>query len=439
MARSARAVRATQLGSLPIVRTGVLRRSARIAQSPHHIEARERHHVVPMRVQGNARKPRTPPQSIPDHVGRKRVLSVTDLVSPSWCEYAYLYNILAQSHLPLQQRPQSITTPQGNVLTPSWAQLQAREEVLARGVAVHDAIEREIQPVALTFRLAAPADEWALSLLQFAAGLYVARTRGCAREVPVVGYVHGRMVRGIVDELRHDGCTLTLSDTKTRRSSRLPPEMDQLQARLQVMLYKRLVDGLCRGLTESETEHMDPYAEPTSVETLCDTLQLDIDAPLSDVFQEDVATMVRTTPTPWTTLDIRALSLRSVQALARKALGPSLKRSIARQLELVYVRRQSAKPLGVVRFHAEPKILQDYLARVFLLLQGTRTPEGVAVHATRRCDSCAWREGCEWREAQAAAALPERYQRQSPREKYSDEALWSEFGIPEYELAHLQW
>lgn len=441
MVRGARAMRPSPLWRVAEPARAQVRRSPRLTQRTLlalNVAARERHTATTVRSRKTPRKPIEPPHSISDHVERKRVLSVTDLVSPSWCEYAYLYNILGQSHLPLWQRPASITTPDGNVLTPSWTQLQAREDTLARGTEIHDAMEREVQPIRLTFRLVSPADEWALYLLQFAAGIHAARTSGCAREVPVLGYVQGRLVRGIVDELRREGTSLLLSDTKTRRSSRLPTELDQLQARLQVMLYKRLVDSLYLGITGQESEAMDPYAEPVSLDTLGATLQLDMDAPLSSEFHADVQTMIQTTATPWKPSEASHLTLHTVLALARQALGRHNTQHVAHELELVYVQRDTAQPLGVARFHTEPTLLQDYLEHLFLLLHGRRAPEGVAAQSTRRCDSCAWREGCEWRDAQAKAAL-EKTRRPACDATASDDVLWSEFDIPDHHLALLEW
>lgn len=448
MARQARALRQSTLWGAPEVVQVQVRKSARVARrsacaSVAHTREQSTRASPPRK---RTWRPPTPPRSITDHIERKRVLSVTDLVSPSWCEYAYLYNILAQSHLPLLQRPTSITTPQGNVLTPSWAQLVARDEILAQGIKVHEAIEREVQPVELTFRFVAPADRWALFLLQFAAGVHAARTTGRAREVPVLGYVHGRLVRGIIDELRREGSAVLVSDTKTRRSMRLPPELDQLQARLQVMLYKRLVDSLYSGITGTSAGADDAYAEPVSIPAVCDTLQLDLDAPLSDELHEDLETMVRTSATPWTLDEMTGLTMRAALQLARSALKERSEVRISRQLELVYVHRDTQDaPLGVSHFDTNPELLQNYLDRVFLLLDGDRAPEGVGVQATRRCESCAWREGCEWREAQARAAAAKAADRCKLKDSTAhlaataDDALWNEFDIPEHHLHLLEW
>ncbi|WFD43411.1 hypothetical protein MPSI1_002072 [Malassezia psittaci] len=440
MARHARALQQSRLWEEGVSVVQVkIRRSSRVREHTRN-PARRKIGDVGKDAPRNTYRSAEPPRSLTEHIDRKRVLSVTDLVAASWCEYAHLYNVLSQSHLPLSLRPSSITTPEGNVITPSWAKLQQREEIMQRGAEVHDVLERQVQPIRVEFRLVTPGDRWALQLLQFASGIAAARSSGCAREIPVFGYVHGRLVRGIIDEVRRETSTLQLSDTKTRKSWRLPTEADQIQARLQVMLYKRLADGLYLGITGQETKYMDQYAEPVVLQNLCATLNLDIDSPLSKEFTEDVRTMIETTITPWSLSDVSSLTLRTTFALARQALEHNAEIHIRNRLEIAYVRPdQDATPVGSTLFDAQPKYLQDYLEEVFSLFQGVRAPQGVGIQATRRCESCAWREGCEWRERQANKALAKTQTCIVQTSVASDDMLWDEFDIPEQQLTLLDW
>lgn len=215
-----------------------------------------------------------------------------------------------------------------------------------------------------------------------------------------------------------------------------------MQARLQCMLYKRLIDGLYTGITGTEIPRRDPYAEPVAFAAVAETLRIDLDARLSDAFLEDVAEMIATTATPWHVAQAHGLSLRAAVGLARDALLlQDTPVPIGEKLELVYVCRGDAQPLGVEAFADAPDVLQTYLDHLFTLLQGVRRPEGVDVQSTRRCDSCAWREGCEWRAAQASAALervrPAALPLPAALASSDDEALWSEFSLDH--LVDLQW
>ncbi|WFD29048.1 hypothetical protein MSPP1_000052 [Malassezia sp. CBS 17886] len=366
------------------------------------------------------RPPRTPPpRTISEHVDRKPSLSVSEFVSPTWCEYAFLYNILSQSHLPIHRRPREITTPSGNVLVPSWAMLREREHVMQLGTNVHDRIEREVHPDRMEIRCVTPEDECALLFLQFVAGTHAARTAGRAREIPVIGYVHGHLVRGIVDEL-HAGDTpdapLVLSDTKTRHARTVPNEVDQTQARLQCMLYKQLVEGMHAALTGAHTAARS--IEPVDIRRLLVNLELDASRPLSKVFVDDLLQFTHAFGVPWRRCDLDrpSVTLAHVVAVARDVLcrgKPALPIPlVSPRLELVYVTRASAadcgrerKVIGEVHFDAEPRRLQTYLASTFRLLHGMRAPEGVPESVAHRCSRCAWREGCEWRAQQAEAAV----------------------------------
>ncbi|WFD07018.1 hypothetical protein MVES1_002374 [Malassezia vespertilionis] len=310
--------------------------------------------------------------------------------------------------------------------------------IMRRGTKIHDALERAVQPVRTEIRVETVVDEYAYCILQFAARVHAARTHGCAREVPVFGWVHGWLVRGIVDELRGgEGNGLVLSDTKTRHSEHLPSEPDQRQAQLQCMLYKRLADTLYTTLTGQATRGMDPFAAPTDLYT---ALRLAPESLCSASFQHDICAAAESTCMPWSAAAIPAsLQLRDVLALAHSALHTQTTQYalISNAMQVVYIQRgaEPANVLGTCDFHADPYMLEAYLDSTFALFRGARDPQGVALHVTNRCKRCAWREGCEWREERAADMHARAEERLRARE---DDALWLEFAQPD-KLAGLQW
>ncbi|KAN0062585.1 hypothetical protein ACQY0O_005117 [Thecaphora frezii] len=145
----------------------------------------------------------TPPASLQDHFRRKGYLSVTELASPSWCEYNYQYSVLgALSTLPASERPATITTPEGATLQPSLAVLEEKERVLDRGKAVHAQLEKEAQPGdAVELDTTTREDVWAARLLDTWCKLEWLRKGGVAREVELCGWIGGEFVRGVVDEI----------------------------------------------------------------------------------------------------------------------------------------------------------------------------------------------------------------------------------------------
>jgi exonuclease V len=108
---------------------------------------------------------------------------VTDLVSPVWCEYAFQYNLLGMSHLPVSERPEQIATPDGNIVRPNVEIAHGRERVLKSGREVHERLEREIHPVKVHVETTTREDSWGLRLLQLITGLKILMESGCCVSV----------------------------------------------------------------------------------------------------------------------------------------------------------------------------------------------------------------------------------------------------------------
>lgn len=119
------------------------------------------------------------PSSLQDYASKKSHLSVTDLVSPSWCEYLFQYRTLGLAHLPIAQRPEKVITPQGALLVPDLAIVQQQEVTLASGKATHKALEDEAHPVRTEIRTTTEEDRWALRLLRLMTGLQALMDHGC--------------------------------------------------------------------------------------------------------------------------------------------------------------------------------------------------------------------------------------------------------------------
>ncbi|KIY52012.1 hypothetical protein FISHEDRAFT_70246 [Fistulina hepatica ATCC 64428] len=60
------------------------------------------------------------------------------------------------------------------------------------------------------------------------------------------------------------------------------------------------------------------------------------------------------------------------------------------------------KILGIYAVHMDDELLDAYLDSAMAWWRGQRRPVGVPPGLARRCDSCEYREDCEWREAKAA-------------------------------------
>lgn len=167
-------------------------------------EAQDGHEVIvgPSSPQyKRRRRSRAPPKDLASYAQSKGYFSVSELVGPTWCEYAYNYGVLGLSFLPVAERPTEVTLPSGLVIKPDQAVAVRREEVQIRGREVHEKLEREIHPLQVYVQTKTREDDWALRLLRLVVGLRSLLDGGCVRELPVLGYVQDHVVFGVIDEI----------------------------------------------------------------------------------------------------------------------------------------------------------------------------------------------------------------------------------------------
>ena len=112
---------------------------------------------------------RTPPN---------KAFSVTDLVSPAWCELQYWYSLVKFGR-------------------------KRRTPAMKQGSTIHKSLEDEIHttvPVEITTK----EDAFALRIWNIIQGLRTLREYGTTRELEVWGLVDGELVTGVIDQLSYE-------------------------------------------------------------------------------------------------------------------------------------------------------------------------------------------------------------------------------------------
>ncbi|KAL2006701.1 hypothetical protein VTN00DRAFT_9369 [Thermoascus crustaceus] len=107
-----------------------------------------------------------------------KALSVTDLVSPAWCELQYWYTL----------------TKHGR---------KRRTAAMKLGSTVHKTLEDEVHttvPVEITTK----EDAWALRIWNVIQGLRTLREFGMTRELEIWGLIDGEIVNGVIDQLSYE-------------------------------------------------------------------------------------------------------------------------------------------------------------------------------------------------------------------------------------------
>ncbi|KIM88930.1 hypothetical protein PILCRDRAFT_813929 [Piloderma croceum F 1598] len=130
-----------------------------------------------------------------------KVLSVSDLVSPAWCELQFDYGLRQKRSRKLENRPASFTSAEGKVISVEKNVAAKNDRKIQRGRSVHKILEKEIRPEEVRVPISFEEERWALRLVNMLSGIHTLITLGCTREMPVFGIVRGQIVVGVIDEL----------------------------------------------------------------------------------------------------------------------------------------------------------------------------------------------------------------------------------------------
>ncbi|GAA5846028.1 hypothetical protein JCM11251_007334 [Rhodosporidiobolus azoricus] len=130
-------------------------------------------------------------------------LSVSDLSGPSWCEVQHSYRLASKPYLPPLERPATIITSNGTSIPIDTSRTVKREAVLDKGKAVHSKIEREVMgpQEKVEVEIAGKEEWWALRIVNLLVCLETLLETGRVREVPVVGWIRGFLVFGVIDDI----------------------------------------------------------------------------------------------------------------------------------------------------------------------------------------------------------------------------------------------
>ncbi|KAK7465506.1 hypothetical protein VKT23_005481 [Stygiomarasmius scandens] len=355
---------------------------------------------------------------------RNGILSVTDLVSPAWCEVQFDYGLRQKRSRRLEYRPGSFTSKSGKEIQVDQQVAAVNDQVTKKGKSIHKKLEQEIRSEEVIVEIVTNEERWALRFLNMISSFESLLLLNYSREIPIFGVVHGHVVVGIIDEIRrlsrlqtskrplasppttprrpkrlhstpspsqapitsffphnHTGDSensqpnlpirpkahhfnLHLLDTKTRRNNSLPNDEDTISSRLQLMLYSRFLSDLLG---------------PFDFSAFWEKLGLDATMPFSDTFLSQMNLLVDPSTPPvrcledleglWTktvsTLDV--VGVDSNLQLVYRFQSPASKRSVQRENSRLHI------PIDVMQ-----KIEEDDIARAIQAsLQDLRSEETV--------------------------------------------------------------
>ncbi|KAL8784253.1 MAG: hypothetical protein Q9213_004075 [Squamulea squamosa] len=423
-------------------------------ESPESREGRDRHEravsieapIVPPPV---ALEPNEPDLRSPLERFRskpKKPLSVTDLVSPSWCELQYWFTL----------------TKHGR---------KRRTPAMKQGTAVHKTLEEEVHRT-VTIKIQTREDAWGLRIWNVIQGLRTLRETGMTRELEVWGVFDGLVVNGVIDELSYecpdreleatdvdttnilpslpsDQRSITdflspngsqtfsqsnfgaaavrtsqksdskkesrvyISDTKTRSVNSIPKAASFRPTLIQLMLYHRLLSNMATNNIDASTLFFRHDLQP--------------DAPFTDAFIAQISGIFYNAPpnpsqaeeseappsSPEIDQDTLNLllshnSLNKLWTLMMQDFHttfPHGAQSVGKVLKADYRHAIDGRVIGEKTLLMDEELLTRYLESELKWWRGERAAEGVCLKEAYKCGSCEFADECGWRKGKIEEAV----------------------------------
>ena len=368
----------------------------------------------------------------------KKALSVTDLVSPSWCELQYWY----------------VLTKHGR---------KRRTPAMRQGSAVHKTLEDQVHKT-VKIDIQTKEDAWGLRIWNVIQSLNTLRETGMTREIEVWGIMDGLVVNGVIDELSYicpdkdleekvtamthgkavknvapvDQSTITsflkssssqqgvlkslrsmrkktdkiyLTEVKTRGVNSVPKGASFRPILMQLMLYHLMLSDLA-------TDKID-------VNVLFNRYELNQTATFSNSFIAQVGSLNETfydAPTEpsqsqelsdsISSQDPMQLllghnSLRSLWGLMIQEFQRTMPAgidSIGNVLKAEYRNQTDGSIQGIKTFLYDRSVIQNYINDEMRWWKGEREAQGVSIEEAYKCRSCEFAEECDWRKAKIEEA-----------------------------------
>ncbi|KAF2670838.1 hypothetical protein BT63DRAFT_423132 [Microthyrium microscopicum] len=371
-----------------------------------------------------------------------RPLTVSDLVSPMWCELQY-FNSLSK-----------------------YGKIK-RSAQMKRGGEVHKKLELEVHefvPVDIQTR----EDGWGLRLWNIIQGLRTLRVTGMTRELDVWGIVNGQVISGVIDEVsytcpdpeleiallasaeeaktgkkdpdqmsieeffakrksREDKLTeagprVYVIDTKTRAYPSLPSAASSRAVKMQLMLYRFLITQLCTDKV-SGTAIFSRYGVDANV-TFSETFLKQI-AELEFNFSQQASSAEAALSSQASTFsELREhANLSTLWDLVIREYKTTFTPAMLSPVLTAVFRTQSMGAyIGQRTFVHDDAELEKHVVDELAWWAGQRAPRGVDIEDAFKCRMCEFAEGCDWRKDREKEAMEmAKAKRGRPKKRKSDE------------------
>ncbi len=265
---------------------------------------------------------------------KKTGLSVSDIASAYWCE-----------------RQMELNYRFGKKIT---AEIRA-------GRAVHERLEEDVNvPLALE------PTTWPDKMFKMVYTSYLAvrglQERGKGREIQMYGSINGYRLSGRIDQLEMEGGKVVISDDKTRTGPSPPSDAQVLTNRIQMFMYRKMVDDARSG--SYSYQNFSKAYQPERMR-------------LSDQFKRQLkATGVEG-------------SLAGVEPVSRAYFDALLKMpEPSDRLKVRYIDKTTGNEIRIYSFDYNGQETQDAIRHVLQFWNGERESQPVKEAEKWKCNSC---------------------------------------------------
>jgi exonuclease V len=322
------------------------------------------------------------------------------------------------------------------------------------GTRIHQALEDEIHTV-VQVQVDTREDRFALRIWNAIQGLRSLQEIGFARELELWGILEGEVINGVIDELSYncpdanadatvmDGATLLskqptleqyitkplstgldectsgtkpqqqvyIADIKTRGVRSIPAGASLRPTRMQLMLYKKLLESLSQNLVDAELIFARYNLAPL--------------APFSDIFMhqfnatstQDNRDKGENPPSLQHYTDIRSypnlLSLWSLMIAEYQRAIPS----VSDHLRAEYRYAKTGEVIGDQILLYDSHLVDSYLNQEMQWWKGRREAKGVEIEEAFKCRMCDFAEQCSWRQSKLQEAVEKHRLRSMKKDK----------------------
>tara|TARA_R110002003_G_scaffold433_2_gene19699 strand:+ start:9090 stop:10304 length:1215 start_codon:yes stop_codon:yes gene_type:complete len=354
----------------------------------------------------------------------KKPLSVTDLVSPAWCELQYLKTLSKYGRKP-------------------------RTQAMRNGSRIHQKLEDEVHTT-VPIQVQSKEDRFGLRIWNVVSGLRCLRDTGLTRELEVWGVLQGQVVNGVIDELCHecpdavfeeqleraraerDGGVVPLppgqqsiaqafakpssqtdahmwhgtleparqvylADVKTRSVRSVPAGASLRPTWMQLMIYRKLLESLSLNTVDAETVFARYDVQPLE--------------PFTATFLQEIGGTGPNEAANYPNL----LSLWSLLITEMHATLPPTSLSPILRAEFRYAK--TGDIIGSELTVYDTGKIDAYIAEEMAWWKGKREAKGVEMEEAFKCRICDFADECSWRKTKVEEATEKSRLRRLAREK----------------------